>query len=467
MTSQSTQAIVIGGSMAGLLAARVLSDHFGQVTVIERDKLPEAADYRSGVPQAHHLHILLAHGQALVEQLFPGIEKDFDANGSPRIRWGLDTASYAIAGWTKRFDTGIVSHVTSRVSLEWIIRRRVTAIPNITFMAEQQVNHLLTDEGHHKIIGVHVTSRTDKREQNLNADLVVDCSGRNSKAMEWLVEMAYSAPKETVINSFLGYATRWYQLPDNYASEWTTMLIQSLPQKGLYRGGGMFRVEGNRLVVTLVGMNRDYPPTDENEFMEFAKSLATPTLYNVIKDLEPISPIYGYRRTENRKRHYENLSRLPEGFIVMGDAACSFNPVYGQGMTAAAMEAVELGKLLSQANVTNLHGFPLKFQKQLAKTVQGAWLMATGEDLRYPDTEGGRPGIIDRITQLYMDMMIETFPYDEVLAQAFTEVMNLQYLPQNLLHPRYALRVLRHKLFGHGQVQYSVKQFDFASNHST
>ena len=448
MSAKSTSAIVIGGSIAGLLAARVLSGHYEQVTIIERDDLPEAPEFRNGTPQVRHLHVLLAHGQRIFEQLFPNIEKDFEAHGAPYLRWGIDTRTRVSTGWIHHFDSGIRSHVLSRVSLEWIVRQRVYALPNITFMTQQQVNHLLTSEDNETVTGVNITSRTDKTEQDLYADLVVDTSGRGSKAMQWLEDLGYSAPEETVIDAHLGYATRWYQLPDDVPFSWKTMMIQTKPKEGILRGGGMFIVEGNRLVITVAGANRDYPPTDEEGFLEYTRNLASPAMYDIIKDLTPISPIYGYRRTENRMRHYEKLSRMPQGFIVMGDAACGFNPIYGQGMTAAAIEALELDTLLQQTDIHNLGDFTLTFQKRLTKAVNGAWLMATGEDMRYPETEGATLTILDRMIHRYLDMMMEVLPNDSVLCLAFLNTMNLATHPTSLFHPKYVLRVLHHKLFG-------------------
>ena len=447
MPLQPTSAIVIGGSITGLLSARVLSDYYDSVTVIERDSLPNDAEYRNGTPQAHHLHTLLAEGQELLKKFFPNIEQDFEEYGAPYLRWGMDTATRLSTGWIDRFDTGIRSHVLSRVTLEWIIRQRVYAIPNVTFMTQQQVNHLVASADQSTITGVHITSRKDQSEQNLTADLIVDASGRGSKTPKWLQDLGYAAPQETIINSYLGYATRWYLLPEDASYSWTTILIQTIPKQGLNRGAGVFIVEGNRLVVTLAGANKDYPPTDDEEkFLDFAKSLASPIVYDIIKDLTPISPIYGYRRTENQFRHYEKLARMPQGFIVLGDAACGFNPIYGQGMTTAAIEAVELDQLLQQTDVRHLGDFSHQFQKQVAKAVNGAWLMATSEDLRYPETEGPTPSIIDRATHRYMDMMLEVMPHDPILCTAFIKTMNLSTHPTSLFHPKYVFRVLQHKI---------------------
>ncbi|MEM6530447.1 MAG: FAD-dependent monooxygenase, partial [Chloroflexota bacterium] len=299
-STNTTHAVIIGGSMAGLLTARVLSDYFGTVTVIERDKLPEVASNRNGTPQARHLHLLLAHGEAVLEDMFPGLGAELENHGVPRIEWGRDTKFHVKGEWLPSFESGMTSHVASRVTLEHIVRQRIYAIRNVTFLTEHQVDSLTCCDTVGHITGVCVRSRVDDTKRQLNADLIVDVSGRGSKAPQWLDEMGYGRPEETVIDAFLGYATRWYQLPGHYEADWTTVGIQAIPDIGLNRAGGAFRVENNQLVVTVSGINKDYPPTDNDGFMDFVKSLADLMLYNVIRDLEPITPIYGYRRTQNR-----------------------------------------------------------------------------------------------------------------------------------------------------------------------
>ncbi|MEL7234883.1 MAG: FAD-dependent monooxygenase, partial [Chloroflexota bacterium] len=394
-STNTAHAVVIGGSMAGLLTARVLSDHFETVTVIERDQLPQDATYRNGTPQSRHLHLLLAHGETILEGMFPGMGVELETYDVPRIEWGRDTRFHVKGEWLPSFKSGMFSHVASRVTLERVVRKRLYAINNVTFLTEHQVDSLTCCDTVGHITGVCVRSRIDDSKRQLNADLVVDASGRGSKAPQWLDEMGYGTPAETVIDAFLGYATRWYQLPEDFDADWTTLGIQPVPDAGINRAAGAFRVEHNQLVVTASGINKDYPPTDEDGFMAFMQSLADPMLYKVIKDLEPITPIYGYRRTQNRQRHFEKMSRMPEGFIVLGDAACAFNPIYGQGMTTAALGAQALDDLLTENGYGE--GFSMRFQKELARVVHRPWLMATGEDLRYPETEGASPNLFDRM----------------------------------------------------------------------
>jgi 2-polyprenyl-6-methoxyphenol hydroxylase-like FAD-dependent oxidoreductase len=437
LSAKHGQALVIGSSIAGLLAARVLSDYFEQVTIIERDELPDEPAYRAGVPQAHHGHILLARGLRVLEDLFPGFSDELRAAGANEVNLGRDTVSLTAGGWLKRFDGSLYTFVLTRILLEWQLRRRVTQIPNIRFVPEMAVDGLTATADRAVVTGIEATSRRDHTRQTFSADLVVDASGRKSKAPEWLGTLGYAAPEETHVNSYLGYATRWYEAVPGY--DWQIMLIGArLGDNGQLRGGGILAVEGDRWLVTLAGMNKDYPPTDEVGFLEFAHSMASTAVYDAIKDATPISPVYGYR--------YEGR---PEHFILMGDAVCGFNPVYGQGMTVAALEAWELGQLLAERGTRDLTGFAAQFQRALLKTSEDAWLMATGEDLRFPGTQGDRPGALARFVQRYLERMLAVMPYDEVLSAAFLETANLMKPPASLLHPRLALRVLRHSLFGH------------------
>ena len=273
MTQQS-HAIVIGGSMAGLLAARALSDTFDKVSIIERDTLPENPDFRKGVPQAHHLHTLLAEGESVLSEFFPNITQEMEDLGALYMRWGIDTPTLTSKGWVKRFDSGIASHTITRIKLEWLVRQRVGQLINVEFCSQIQVESLIANDKQSKVIGINIRSRRTQETDSLYADLVVDASGRSSKSPEWLKSLGYDEPTETVINPNLGYATRWFKKPDDISYDWKAIVIQARPQESLHRGGGAMVMEENQIIVTLAGVNKDYPPTDEKEFLEFAKSFS-------------------------------------------------------------------------------------------------------------------------------------------------------------------------------------------------
>ncbi|MDZ4763437.1 MAG: 2-polyprenyl-6-methoxyphenol hydroxylase-like oxidoreductase [Chloroflexota bacterium] len=442
MAANKARVIVIGASMAGLLAARVLADHFGQVTIIERDELPDAPEVRGGVPQGRHIHALLAQGQDIMEALFPGLSDELTSAGSPRIKWGLDTAYLTVGGWTRRDESGLETNIITRPDLEWRVRRRLLARGNIEIICRTDVTRLIA-EGN-AVVGVEIQPRDSSDAggvQTLLADLVVDVSGRRSKTPEWLTALGYPVPEETHVNSYIGYATRLYEKPQGDFA-WKILFMSGRPADGILRGAGIFEVEGGRWMVTLGGVNKDYPPTDDADFVDYTRGLASPEIYDAIKDATPISPIYGYRVDGSRWRHYEKLTRRPARLLIMGDALCAFNPLYGQGMTVAAMEARDLGALLTERR-DHWDGLEAAFQHVAAKSVQRAWLMATGEDLRYPGTEGDRPGAMERLAQRYVDRVVALMPYDIDISRAFINVMNLNDPATVLFAPSILGRVLR------------------------
>jgi 2-polyprenyl-6-methoxyphenol hydroxylase-like FAD-dependent oxidoreductase len=282
----------------------------------------------------------------------------------------------------------------------------------------------------------------DVREESLGADLVVDASGRGSRAPRWLEALGYPAPRETVVNSFLAYASRLYRRPGRLAANGKGLHLQGTPANG-GRGGLALPVEGDRLIVTRTGRGEACPPTDEAGFLAFAGDLADPALYDVLRDAEPLSPVAGHRATENRVRHYERLARRPENFVVLGDAACAFNPVYGQGMTTAALAAVTLGEALRGQPRGDLTGLAGRFQRRLARVNATPWLLATAEDFSYPATEGERPGWWARRKQRHLGRVVRLSTRDLRARRELLEVLHLAKPFATLFRPRLLLAVLR------------------------
>lgn len=445
-------AVVIGGSMAGILAARILADHFDHVTIVERDELPDAPDLRNGVPQGRHLHALLAQGQELLEHYFPGLSDELTESGAPRMTWCRDTCYYTAGGWLKRFDSGIVTNVITRPDLEWRVRRRLAANGKVHFLTGCEMRGLTASADKRTITGVEYERRSDHTLETLSADLVVDASGRGSKAPDWLTALGYDAPPETAVNAYIGYATRIYEKPADFADTWRVLFIVGRPAQGITRGAGVFDIGHGKWMVTLGGMNKDYPPTDEAGFLEYARAMASSTAYDVLKHAKPLSPVYGYRITGSRLRHFEKLARRPENFVALGDAVCAFNPLYGQGITTAALGAQALDTLLAQWRAQypdgRLTGLAERFQQRLSVVIGDAWLIATGEDLRYPGTEGDRPGALARMTQRYIDLYLKVSCSDETLTRAFIRVTNLTAPPTSLFAPHLVARVVMLALRG-------------------
>jgi 2-polyprenyl-6-methoxyphenol hydroxylase-like FAD-dependent oxidoreductase len=435
-------AIVIGGSMAGLLTARVLVRHFEEVTLIDRDRFPEEPVFRKGVPQSRHLHVLLGKGRSLLDRFFPGFTEEMVAAGALLLNFTQDALWQTSAGWSERFDTGDPPLLSSsRELLEFTVRRRLINSGRVRFVEETDVTGLSASPDRATVTGVALQSRTgDSASEEIAADLVIDASGRSSHAPRWLEALGYEAPEETTINSFLGYASRVYKIPDGFDADWRILFLQP-DAPATTRGGALFPIEGGRWIVTVAGAGRDYPPTDEAGFLEFARSLRTPLLYEAIKDAEPLTSISGYQRTENQRRHYERLQRQPEHFLITGDAVCAFNPIYGQGMTVAADDAMTLHRCLVRSD-GNFVGLAERFQKAIAKRNNDVWLIATGEDMRYPTTEGATPDRISRITNRYMDRVLGVAIRNAGVNRAMSRVMNLQSPPYALFMPNVLVPVL-------------------------
>jgi 2-polyprenyl-6-methoxyphenol hydroxylase-like FAD-dependent oxidoreductase len=443
-------AVVIGGSMAGLFTARVLADRFELVTLIERDRFPEGPEFRKGVPQSRHVHVFMEGGRRIAERLFPGIEEDLISSGAQPVNMGEDGNWLTPAGLATRFHSGISLITCTRNLIEWSVRKRVAALPNVRFLERTAVTSLVPAPGEN-VAGVRLRSRDGSNgaapKEPLMADLVVDASGRNSNAPRWLEALGYPQPEETLINAHPGYATRLFELPEDARRKWKVIFVQAAPPEH-NRGGIMFPVEGGRWICSLMGLGGDYSPTDEEGFMEFARSLRSPMLYEAIKDATPASPIHGYREVENKHRHYEKLPRQPANFLVTGDAACAFNPVYGQGMTTAAMGAQTLEECLRDSRDGDFAGLSHRFQKKLAKVNAGPWMLATGEDFRVRGTEGGTATFSTRLTHRYMDRVLELSLRDLAVRETFLEVFGMIRPPTALFGPAIAAKVLREGVIG-------------------
>jgi 2-polyprenyl-6-methoxyphenol hydroxylase-like FAD-dependent oxidoreductase len=434
--------------MAGLLAARVLSKRFERVTIVERDSFPKGPQFRKGVPQSRHLHALMIRGRMISERLFPGLSEELEEAGAVLLDSASDFEWLTPAGFAPRFPSELPLLMSSRLLLEWRVRERVVALPRVNFLEKTYVTGLLPTLDGKGVAAAKLRSRDAKgaasSQELLRADLIVDASGRNSNASKWLEALGYAPPEETYINSHLGYASRVYRRPERFEGNWKGLNVQAVPPE-VTRGGVLLPLEGDRWMVTLSGLGGDYPPTDEAGFMDFARSLRTPLLYEAIKDAEPISAISGYRDTENRRRHYEKLSRQPDNFLVTGDAACAFNPIYAQGMTTAALGAEVLEECLREQDaVSDAHGgLRKRFQKKLAKANAASWLLATGEDFRVRGVEGGKATFATRLTHRYMDRVLALSLRDIEVRQTFLEVFHMLKPPTELFEPGIALKVLR------------------------
>jgi 2-polyprenyl-6-methoxyphenol hydroxylase-like FAD-dependent oxidoreductase len=386
--SRASQAIVIGGGIAGLSTARVLAKFFDQVTVIDRDMLPEAPAFRSGVPQAYHAHTLLPFGQMILDHLFPGLVDQLLKEGANTINAENETIYYEQGIWRKpSLQASRAAVSCSRPMLENVLYRRIQEIPQITVLQGDEVVELVADESRKRVVGITVRNRQlpSSSTRFLPADLVVDASGQNSKAPQWLENLGFTPPEEWRIDAHAGYASRIYQQPQGFKRDWKKLYIGPRPPDGL-RGGVIIPLEGDRWHVTLIGLAGDYPPTDEAGFLAFARSLPTSDLYEAILSAKPLSRITGFRKNENRVRRYDHLPRYLEGLLVIGDAAYTMNPIYSLGMTAAVISCQVLETQLKQATSTR-EGFASMFQKVLAAKISTLWHQAVEGDWKWPETQ--------------------------------------------------------------------------------
>ena len=426
-------AVVVGSSMAGLLAARVLSEHFETVSLIERDSIPDGAEPRKGVPQGSHAHGLLARGQAILEELFPGMSADMVAGGAVEGDIGTLLRFWQFGTWKLLIEMGVRGSFQSRPFLEMHVRRRVMALPNVHFVAGK-VTGLLADQRKSRVTGVQLDSG------ELRATLVVDASGRGSRAPDWLEQLGYPRPEESQVKVRVGYASCYYRRPKD---DRTCMIITpEAPRER--RLGAMFAIEGDRFIVTLGGWHDDHPPTDPEGWLAFAKTLPVPDLHERLSTGERTSDILVHKLPANLRHHYEKLPRWPEAFVVMGDAVSSFNPVYGQGMTVAGLEALALRDALAANRAADLTGLARKTQKAFAQAIKAPWMLAVGEDLRWPETEGKR-GPETNVVNGYIAKVHRLAGTDPEITRAFYRVMHMLAPPTSMFHPRIVLRALTKK----------------------
>jgi 2-polyprenyl-6-methoxyphenol hydroxylase-like FAD-dependent oxidoreductase len=430
------RAVVLGASMAGLVAARVLADAYAQVVVVDRDELPETAMHRRGVPHGRHAHALLARGQQALEELFPGLTAELIAQGVPAGDLLANGRWYVSGHRLRQEHIGLISLSVSRPLLEGSVRARVRALPNVAFLESCDILGLTATPDGRRVTGARVHRADGGAEEVLGADLVVDATGRGSRTPIWLEALGYARPETEQVRVGLGYATRTYRLPPDALDGDLAVLDATTPDHP--RGGALLRLEGDRWMVTLAGMLGDHPPTDPDGFLDFARSLRFPDIYQAVRDAEPLDDPVAFRFPASVRHRYERLDRFPDGLLVVGDAVCSFNPIYGQGMSVAALEALTLLRHLQRGAVPQ----PRRWFRGLARVVDVPWDIAVGGDLAVPGVQGRRTLKI-RLVNAYIARLHAAAAHDASLASTFVRVAGLVAPPQTLLRPKVALRVLR------------------------
>ncbi len=443
-TRKFGQALIIGGSIAGLLSARVLSQHFEKVIVLERDTLPAGPEARKGAPQGHHIHALLEAGLRILDDLFPGMTREMESEGVERIDMARDAAWLQSGSWKARYEGDVESILVSRPFLESKVRGRVAALPNVELREGVSVEHLVLDATNRRVVGVRV--KGPEGEQELHGALVVDASGRGSRTPQWLELLGFGAVAQEQVRIDLGYTSRLYERPEG-VDAWKILVINGRAPDAS-RSGFISNVEGHRWIVSLNGYFGDHAPTHDAGFLEFARQLPTSHLYDCIRQARPLSAPVLHKISSSRWLHYERLARMPAGLVLVGDAVCSLNPVFGQGMTVAALGAKLLGEGLTRSRGA-AEGPPAemsrRFQKELGKVVGLCWMLTTTQDLAYPRAEGARkPGL--KLLQWSFNNMIDLTSVDARACQRFYDVLHMRKGLEGLLDPVFARALLGYNL---------------------
>ena len=429
-------AVVLGASLAGLLAARVLADAYGRVTVVERDPLPDTAGNRRGVPQGRHAHVLLPQGTQILDALFPRLLDDLVAGGAPVIR---DLAEFRFSPSGHRLclkgrPAQPFSCQASRPYLEGHVRARVRALPTVEIIDRREVVGLVTNAARGRVTGVRTLRRGAGAEETVDADLVLDATGRAGRATAWLAAIGYDQPPEEQLAVHLKYATRHLRLRPGALAGAKFVAVGAEP--GRPTGFVMFAEEQDRWVLTLIGYDGHHPPADPEDFLAFFGAVAPPDVLAAVRDAEPLDDIVAHRFPANLRWRYERLRRFPAGLLVLGDAICSLNPAYALGMSVAALQAVALRDSLVRGD----RDLARRFFRAAAKPVGAAWQLAVGADLALPQVRGPRPLPV-LVVNAYVNRVLTVAERDPTVAEQFLRVSALQEPPRQLFRPSMALRV--------------------------
>lgn len=435
--SAGDRAVVLGGGAAGLLAASVLADSYGSVVIVERDILAPQPRNRQGVPQGRHVHGFLPSGLRLVEELLPGFTAGMVGQGAllgdilGNVRW------YLQGRLLRQATTGLTMLSASRPLIEAGIRDAVRRRSNITFLDGHDIVGLEATEDRRRVTGARVVGRRGEGSRVVPAGLVVDACGRASRAARWLAGLGYVPPGEEVVGIDLSYATRVFAVPPGTFGD--DLLIATTRFPGQRRSAIAQRLEGGRVMVTLAGILGERPPTELEPFAAYARSLPIPDTYEIVRAGTPLGDAAAFRCPTYVRRRFERLGELPAGFLVTGDAACAFNPVYGQGMTVAASTATAL-----RAEVAAPDGpDPLRFFAAQSELIDAPWALATGADLAQPGVTGP-PQPPSPITGEYLARLQRAAADDADLAAAFIRVTSLVDPPAALLAASVRERLAQH-----------------------
>ncbi|WP_432354492.1 FAD-dependent oxidoreductase [Sporosarcina sp. A2] len=439
-------AIIIGGGIAGKLTARVLSDSFKEVIILERDDEMEGPISRKGARQGDHLHALLHAGQNGFETLFPGITETFHSNGAVNINSTKDLAWFHHGVWKHRYDGNKSTTLQSRPHLEWTMEQYIKEIPNVTTLYRHQVKRLLHNIEENRIYGVEV-STSDGSKATLTANLIVDASGASSITHALFKKLNLTIPTNKA-EIGLCYVSKRFRLPKSQTRDWAIKLIYPNPPLEKI-GGTISQIENDQHVVTIIGYQNSIQEKEvvknDNSFLELAKRLPKQDIINELIHAESLSETSVYKVPHISWKRIDKVKQFPKGLLIIGDSVCRIDPVFGQGMSIAVLEAVTL-QLLLQDGKLDVEQVQIAFHKEIAKLISPIWNMVLTEDFRYPGVTGKTPTGLT-IQQWYSKKIFLLSASSQNVYASFIDVMNLVQPPTSLLRFGIMKEVLLHGVF--------------------
>jgi 2-polyprenyl-6-methoxyphenol hydroxylase-like FAD-dependent oxidoreductase len=433
-----TRAVVLGGSIAGLFAARVLADAYDEVHIVDRDKIVGLKGPRKTLPLSYQANGLLARGVHIMEELFPGIVKQLVDDGIPRGDLSGSCRWYAQGNRLAQKDGDLITLGVLRPVLEFYIRERVQAIPNVVWVEEHDIVGLVTTPDKTKVIGARVQARGSKSDTVIDADLVVDATGRGSRTPVWLEQLGYERPEEERKKIDLVYVTQHYKLRPGADPFQGDVAINQIAYPANPRGNVFFKTNDGLLELTTYGLLGDHPPTDQAGLYGWLKSLPAKDVYETLRYADPIDEPVPYRFPTTLRRHYQKLTRFPDNLLVTGDAITCFNPVYAQGMSVAALCAVTMRQHLHSGAAP----VPLDYFRDLAAdAIDASWELTNTVDLSFPGVKGERPFML-KFANWFLKKIQIAATHDSDITAKYYQVAGLMAPQESLMKPGFILKVL-------------------------
>ncbi|HEX8487434.1 MAG TPA: FAD-dependent monooxygenase [Propionibacteriaceae bacterium] len=430
------QIVVVGGSSTGMLAAAALAGPGREVTVVERDVFPDRPQPRPGVPQGHQAHVFLYRGLQAAEELLPGLRQELLAEGAVPANTG-QMLWLTELGWMPERQSAFEVVSSTRPLLEHVVRRRTLALPHVRSRQGSRVSGLQRDRDRWRV-------RLEDGAA-LEADLVVDASGRTSRLPRWLTDLGVPVPDPVTVDARVGYATRIYRGGPDVLAGCPGIMISATPQT--LRGGGALPAEHGYWIISTVGFGDHRPPRDNEGFEHFLATLADPALADLVAQCQPVSDVHVHRQTQNVRHPYERVLDWPDGIVATGDALCAFDPVYGQGITVGAIQATLLRRAAERGLRPEDCG---RLQRQLVGSVRLPWSIATSADMTFP-TSDAEQSTLQRAFGLYgLELARLVLHGDRRADDYLSRVFNLMGSPLLLAHPALLASAVAGRVLGHG-----------------